>query len=136
MKWFGIALIIMAIGIGVVPQFTDCYAHGQLVTLANGSTQPMKCHWTAQGEIALAIPLLGIGAMMSFSRRPESGRFLSVLGIILGALVIALPTSLIGTCGTATHICNTAMKPSLLALGSLAMVGSLGGLVLSFRHKD
>jgi hypothetical protein len=136
MKWFGIALIVLALGIGIVPQFTDCYAHGQLVTLANGSTQPMKCHWTAQGEIALAVPILGIGAMMTSGRRKESARYLSILGIILGALVITLPTNLIGTCGMATHFCNTAMKPSLLALGSLAMVGSLGGLMLSFKHKD
>ena len=136
MKWFRIAIILLAMGIGIVPHFTDCYSQEQVLILANGRTQPMKCHWTAQAEIAVAAPLVGIGAMMVVSRRKETLRNLSVAGIISGFVVIALPLSLIGTCTIPTHFCNTAMKPSLLALASLAIVSSLGITLLARKAKD
>ena len=127
----GIALVGLALAIAIVPHFTDCYSQGHLLTLANGNTQPMKCHWTAQAEIAVGIPLVGVGAMLSFSRRRGIASGLSVMGIMLGAMALALPYSLIGTCAAPTHICNTAMKPALTALGSVAIVGSLGAMVLA-----
>ncbi len=71
-RWFGIALIALALGIGIVPHFTDCLSQGQLLTLANGKTQPMKCHWSAQAEIAVAAPLGIVGVLMIPSRRKDS----------------------------------------------------------------
>jgi hypothetical protein len=135
-KVLGIALVVMAVAIAVVPHFTDCLSQGNLVTLANGATQPMKCHWSAQAAIGLGIPLVGVGAILTVSKRKSTLFGISILGIVLGAMVIAVPNVLIGTCGMATHICNTAMKPSLNVLGSLAIVGSLGGMVLATRSKS
>ena len=131
----GIALVVFALGLAIVPHYTDCFSQGNLVTLANGNQQPMKCHWTAQGEIAIGAPLAAVGAIMTFSRRKQSMRILGVMGIALGALAFALPTSLIGTCGMATHICNTAMKPAIFAFGGLVLAGSVGAVVTSFRTK-
>jgi hypothetical protein len=128
-KILGITLVVLALAIAVVPHFTDCYSQGNLVTLANGNTQPMKCHWTAQSEIAVGIPLAGIGAMLAFSRRKSTAMGLSVIGVVLGAMALALPYSLIGTCIAPTHICNTAMKPALTILGSLGIIGSLGAVM-------
>ena len=54
LKYFGIVLVIAAIAIGVLPQFTDC---SDLVTLTSGKTQPMKCHWSAQAEMIAALPI-------------------------------------------------------------------------------
>jgi len=133
---FGITLIVLALAIAVVPQFTDCYSQGSVLTLASGSTQPMKCHWTAQAEIAVGVPLVGVGAMLALSRRKGTAGSLSIMGIVLGAMAIALPFSLIGTCAAPTHLCNTAMKPALTALGSLAIVASLGAMVVARRAKD
>ena len=135
-KILGIALVIFALGIAIVPHFTDCYSQGQLVTLANGAKQPMKCHWTAQAEITVGAPLAVVGALLPFSRRKGMARSLAVMGIALGAVAIALPYSLIGTCAMPTHICNTAMKPALTALGSLGIVGSLGVMLTAGRLKD
>jgi hypothetical protein len=135
-KVLGVALVAMALAIAVVPHFTDCLSQGNLVTLANGATQPMKCHWSAQAAIGLGIPLVGVGAILTVSKRKSTLFGISILGVILGAMVIAVPNALIGTCGMAAHICNTAMKPSLNVLGSLAIVGSLGGMVSATRSKS
>ncbi len=134
--FFGIALIVLSLAIAIIPQFTNCYADGKVLTLQNGSTVPMKCHWTAQAEIAVAVPLLAVGAMLTASRRRESTRNLSVVGIVLGAFVLALPTGLIGVCPTPTMTCHTVMSPSLLVLGSAVIVGSLASLVIAQRSKD
>lgn len=135
-KFFGITLIVVALGIAIAPHFTDCLSQGSVLKLANGNTQPMKCHWTAQAEIAVGIPLAAVGIMLPFARRKGMTAGLSVTGIALGAMALALPYGLIGTCGMATHFCNTAMKPALTALGSLAIVGSVGAMVLARKAKE
>jgi hypothetical protein len=61
-------------------------------------------------------------------------RNLGIMGIVLGAITIALPTKLIGVCSSAM-LCNTVMKPSLVSLGSLAIATSIIGIALSFRNK-
>ncbi len=134
-RFLGIALVLVAIAVAVVPHYTDCLSQGNTVTLANGSTQPMKCHWSAQSEIAVGVPLAGVGIVIAATRRKAVVLSASILGVLLGAVAIALPNTLIGTCGMASHICNTAMKPSINALGSVAIVGALGGMMLSWKGK-
>jgi hypothetical protein len=134
-KYLGIALVVVAIALAVVPHYTDCLSQGHTLALANGSTQPMKCHWTAQAEIAAGVPLVGVGILLASSRRKGIMVGASILGVLLGAMAVALPDNLIGTCGMATHICNTAMKPSINTLGAVAMAGSLGGLMLAWKGK-
>jgi hypothetical protein len=102
-KFFGIFLIVLALAIAIVPFFTDCQSQGQALTTSAGKTVPMKCHWTGIAEIGVAIPLLGVGIMMTLSRRKESVRYLSVIGMILGGLAIAFPSGLIGYCQTPTR---------------------------------
>jgi len=126
-------IVVLAIGIGVLPQFTDCQSQGRQLTLENGRQIPMKCHWTGQAELALAVPLLAVGAMMTGTRRRETNRILAAMGVILGVFVMLLPTSLIGVCGSAEMICNSTMKPALLFMGALVIAASLVGLVRSER---
>jgi hypothetical protein len=94
-------------------------------------TVPMKCLWTAQASLATGIPLLGVGLMLGTSRRREGGRNAAVLGVVLGALIIGLPTALIGVCGDMTALCNQVMRPTLIFAGGLAIVTGLGGLYKS-----
>ena len=91
MKIIGSILIVIALVVGAVPMFTDCLAQGKTMTLANGMTMPMKCHWTARAEIAMAGPLLVVGGFMLTSQRKESLRGLAILGIVLGIFVVLLP---------------------------------------------
>lgn len=135
-KVFGIVLLVVALAVAIVPNYTDCESQGGMITLQNGKQISMKCHWTGRAEMALAIPLLGIGTMMTFSRRRKSQMNLSVLGILAGAAILAVPTSLIGTCATPTMICNTAMKPALLTMGSVVTGISLVSLIVSGKGKE
>ncbi len=130
MKVLSVVVVVAALVAGILPQFTDCQSQGMAIQLANGKTVPMKCHWTAQGEIALAVPLVALGAVMGFSRRKETYRVLSIMGMVLGAFVIALPSGLVGVCSSGM-LCNLVMKPTLILTGAVIIAASLVGLVLS-----
>lgn len=120
-------MIVLALLIGIVPQFTDCESQGRQLTLENGRQIPMKCHWTARGEIAVATPLFLTGSLLAFTKRRDSLRNLSALGGVLGFFSILLPTELIGVCGNPDMICNSTMKPTLIFLGSVVVgLGILG----------
>lgn len=128
-KYLGIALAALGLAIAIVPNFTDCASHGAYMTVM-GKQIPMVCHWSARGEIALGIPLAFVGVMLMFTRRKSGFMTLSILGLVLGGLAIALPAGIIGTCPGPTMTCNTLMKPIINGLGSLGILGSLGGLIL------
>jgi len=134
-KVFGITLIVLAVALAAVPTFTDCQSQGKAITLANGKTVPMKCHWSGIAEVGVAVPLGIVGAMMAASRRRSNLTNLSVLGIALGGLAIAFPAGLIGVCQTPTMICVTSMKPTLISLGGAAAGIGLIGLVMSRKAK-
>jgi hypothetical protein len=129
-------IVILALLIGILPLFTDCQSQGRSITLSDGRQIPMKCHWTGRGELVLAVPLLAVGILLGFSRRKETRIALGILGTILGVLVIALPTVLIGVCASAEMLCNSVMKPALILMGSLVVVISLASTILSARRNE
>jgi hypothetical protein len=128
-------LILLALAIAIVPQFSDCDSQGRAIELANGRTIPMKCHWTGQAEIASAGPILLLGGLMLTNRRKESLRSLAILGIALGIFVVLLPTYLIGVCASEDMLCNMLMKPTLIFSGTVVAVASLVGLGLANRSE-
>jgi len=129
LKVAGAILVVLALVLGVVPLFSDCESQGNAISLANGTTIPMRCHWTGRAELAVAGPLFFAGGLMVTSRRRHVLRALSALGLVLGAFAILLPTALIGVCGNPEMICNLVMKPTLVFAGLLVMGTSLLGLV-------
>jgi hypothetical protein len=132
MKVIASILIVLALVIAVVPQFTDCQSQGRALTLQSGKTVPMKCHWTGQAEIVVGGPLLILGGLMFANRRRGTLRSLSILGIVLGVFAVLLPTALIGVCASADMLCNSVMKPTLIFSGSLVTIASLVGLILNW----
>ena len=74
MKAAAALIIVLAVVVGVAPQFTDCQSQGKAIELPNGRSVPMKCHWTARAEIAVAVPLLLCGVIILCCRRQESWR--------------------------------------------------------------
>ncbi len=135
-KFFGITLIVIAIAIAVVPAFTDCQSQGKALTTASGKEIPMKCHWSGIAEIGVAVPLAMVGVMAVAIRRKQSLMSMGILGVALGGLAIAFPAGLIGVCQTPTMICHTVMQPTLVSLGSVAIIGSLGIILASRKVKD
>lgn len=136
MKVAAATLVILAIALAVVPMFTDCEASGRTLTLANGNEIPMKCHWTGQAELGLSLPLVGMAAMVGFSRRKETRRFLGIGGTILGAVAILLPTELIGVCMNPEMTCVSTMKPALILSGALVIGISVGIVVSAWGKED
>jgi hypothetical protein len=116
-KFLGITLIVVALAVALVPQFTTCESQGKSMTIMGGMSVPMKCKWTAEAELVASVPLFAVGAMMALSQRRETKRYLSILGIA----VISVPTSLIGVCDS-MMICHTVMKPTLISAGGLTSV--------------
>jgi hypothetical protein len=118
-------ILVLALVAGIVPQLTDCQSQGRAIALANGKTVPMKCHWTAQAEIALAVPLAGLAALLAFNRRKETQRNLGIMGTLLGAFVALVPMALIGVCASPDMLCNSVMQPTLILAGTLIAATSL-----------
>jgi hypothetical protein len=131
-----ILIATLAILIGVVPFFFNCQYDGKALTLADGRQVPMKCYWTARASLALAVPLLTVGLLLVISRKEETRRALTLLGAVIGVLVILLPTWLIGVCQHPGASCNLVMKPTLILSGILVVGVSLAGLVLSLRGAE
>ena len=129
-------IVVLALVIGILPQFTDCQSQGRAIALQNGKTVPMKCHWTAIAEIGMAVPLLGVGAVTAVSKRKESRRIIAGFGALLGLFVILLPTRLIGVCASADMLCNSVMKPTLILSGVLIIAISVGTLIMSERQVE
>jgi len=127
-KVIGIVLMLLAVGLIAVPKFTDCESQGKAIETARDGMVPMKCHWTGMAEIGVAIPMYIVAAVMITNRRRKTLAFLSLMGMVLGALAIAFPTKLIGVCPDPVMLCNTVMKPTLVLLGSGAILASGTGL--------
>jgi hypothetical protein len=135
-KIIAVVILILALVVILVPQFTNCSADGRTLTLQNGKTVAMKCTWSAKAELALGIPLLALGVLMAVSRRKETIRSLSIVAGIIGVLVILIPSSLIGVCASADMDCNSIMKPTMIVCGILIILASLAALVLNERKRD
>jgi hypothetical protein len=134
-KIIAVVVLILALVVMLVPQFTNCSADGRSLTLQNGKTVAMKCLWSARAELALGVPLLALGVLMALSRRKETIRALSALTVIIGVLVILIPSELIGVCASADMDCNSIMKPTMIVSGILIILAGLAALVLNERRK-
>jgi hypothetical protein len=134
-KSLSVLMLVFALGLAIVPVFTDCLSQGRSLTLQNGNTVPMKCHWTGIAEIGVAVTL-GVAGILSFrSRRPETSRSLGLMGMASGVLAILFPTVLIGVCANPMMTCNMIMRPALILLGTLAIAAS-AGLLLNSRKVE
>jgi hypothetical protein len=136
MKATGIVIILLALVIGIVPVFTDSHSQGMVMTMTDGSTGPMLDHWVGVAEIALAVPLVGLGFLLAFSKRKETRLYLSILAVILGAFVILLPTVMIGGCPSPMMMCGMVMDPALILAGVLTIAASLVTLMANFRKSE
>ena len=135
-KIAAVIIVVLALVIGILPQFTDCQSQGRAIDLQNGKTVPMKCHWTAIAEIGMAVPLLGVGTVMGVTKRKESRRIIAGFGMLLGVFVVLLPTRLIGVCASADMLCNSIMKPTLILSGIVIIAISIATLVVSERRPE
>jgi len=129
-------LIILALVVIIVPQFTNCDASGRILTLESGKQVPMKCLWSARAELALGIPLLVLGVLLAIARLKETIRSLSIMGVVLGILIVLIPTSIIGVCANPDMECLSIMKPLMIVVGILTILVSIAALLLNERQRE
>jgi hypothetical protein len=107
-----------------------------LVEMKSGAFVPMRCHYTAQTEIAIGALLALVGVLLFvWGQRREVALALSVMGAALGVFTILTPTVLIGTCKSPDMECNVATKPALLLLGGAILVVSALGAWLAWKNQ-
>jgi CHASE2 domain-containing sensor protein len=160
-----VLIILVALVIIIVPQFTNCeYGQDYAAALVEGTTgtdsvpgvtyaavqspeaaaampaampyRMMKCYWSAHAEIVAGVPLLVIGVLLFFARRKETTRALGALTAALGVLVMLIPTSIIGTCLNAQMVCNTEMKPTLFIAGGVTIALGVAVLVVGELRRE
>jgi len=145
-RWIsGVVFILLGLFIAIGPQtlFKPCQGSLQVVPAgttsvmpasANARQVPMKCHWSARGEIAAGgtIALLGFLLLLFSKELVRFGLCLSLA--ITGFSAVLLPTKLIGVCGAKTMECNLLMLPMLLVLGGLVIALALINIILLFRN--
>jgi hypothetical protein len=119
MKIVAVCLIALALVIGIVAYETDCWTQDRVLTMANGDLYPMRCHWSALAERTLAIVLGALALMMMRTRYEETKRKMAMVAIVIGALVAAVPTLIIGVCASTDMMCNYIMMPTMIASGLL-----------------
>jgi len=132
-----IAMVSMILGLVriFIPSFYTCASLGNAIHLPGGKSLPMKCLWTARGEIGLGILLWAVGAFLLISRKLETRRFLSILTLLLGILIILLPTAFIGVCINPEMPCILVMKPTLLLIGFITSVLGIAGIGRNFTRE-
>lgn len=130
MKVLGVALLVVAVLAVVIPVTNNCTAEGLFITTKDGRQIDMKCYWTSRASVAVAVVLGAVGILLALSHRKETRRALGVIGVLLGAALVALPTELIGVCAM-DKTCLNVMKPSLILLGAIAAALSVAAIALA-----
>ncbi len=136
MRIQGSIIIVAAVAAAAIALAFNCAADGKDIVLANGRHIPMKCYWTAMAEVGLMLPTVALGIAMFFSKTIESNRNLSIIGVALAAVMMLLPTALIGVCSDMTANCSLVMRPTLLFLGTVIGAVSLYTLYSSTRMRE
>lgn len=136
MKGFKIVGILVAV-VGVLVALTPTVllpVCQELVKTAMGAFVPMRCHYTAQAEIAVGGLLAFVGVLLFvYGDGAKINGVLNAIVFALGGVVTLIPTVLIGTCGAPDHACNVGAKPALILLGALTMLIGAGGVWQAWR---
>jgi len=130
----GVLLVLLGILVAVGPWFIFpvCEIYGSYLQTASGMKMPMPCGWTARAETGVGALIVVAGGLLIARRTPETKQAVGIFSVAAGALVILLPTYLIGMCRLADHPCRQLTLPSLEILGVAILI--IGGYLLWKRE--
>lgn len=120
---FGVIVIVLSTVIAILPHhiFEVC-------------DLPMKCHWTGRVVTMLAV-FTGIGGFLMAIVSNKAVRLgVSVMTALAGLMMVAVPTVVIGVCGSKTMVCYTATKPAVILLGLI--LASICAMFAILQVKD
>ncbi|MBQ5431397.1 MAG: DUF4418 family protein [Lachnospiraceae bacterium] len=122
----GLVYIVLGLiaSLGVATVFHVCPAMKDMV---------MKCHWTGRVSIAVGIGIIIVGILTILAKERAFADGLAVAAILLGILLILLPTVLIGVCPGAHMHCHAATRPALIITGALTVI--YGGFSIVWKRN-
>lgn len=130
-RWIiGILFVVLGAIIAVGPH---TFFHACEGLLADG--RPMKCHWTAMSSTGIGTSIALIGIISIMFKQEQIRMAFSIANAVLGALVIAFATALIGVCPTVSMPCHMLTRPILCVISSILIIISLAN-VLYLSRKD
>ncbi|MGD2080750.1 MAG: DUF4418 family protein [Nitrospirota bacterium] len=91
---------------------------------------PMDCGFMGRAEMFTGAIVISIGVGAFFSRGVEALRWLMLVSLVTGVVVIATP-HVLGYCPSAQMPCNYGAVPMLRFLGILLIITSAVGLIIS-----
>lgn len=92
---------------------------GKMLTLVSGKEVHMKCFYTGQTAVVLAVIMLAV-ALLGFFAKQDQKKFLLV-NAVAAVLLFMVFTSIIGVCASPDMRCNvTALWAKILAAVNLA----------------
>lgn len=97
--------------------------------------KPMKCYWSTQAIIALAVILLVIAVLFFIADSAQTKIMLSVVTIGAAAMVILIPAKLIGGCGKMTMACRSLTFPAFYVIGIVFIVSAIVEIALAQKEK-
>ena len=103
------------------------------VAAASGAVLPMKCHWMARSELGCGAVVVFAGLALLFAG-PAVRKGVALMLLPLGALVILLPTRLVGVCKSEMMPCHMGTLPALCLLGG-ATVAVGAAILLRLRAE-
>lgn len=94
----------------------------------------MKCWWSTQAEIAIAILLavIGIGIFVFQSKQVRFG--MSLVGVAIGVMAILIPGLLIGGCMNPTMACRSITFPCIYVIATITILVALVNSIYLYQQ--
>ena len=97
--------------------------------------KPMKCYWSTQAVLAMALILLAIAILLFAAKSVETKLALSLLGIVSAVMIILIPANVIGGCSKKTMACQSLTFPAFYLIAGLIIISSIAEVFLLQREK-
>ena len=85
----------------------------------------MKCWWSAQAEISIAIMFIVAGITILAFKSAETQFGVSIMTIALGVIAILIPSVLIGGCMKDTMPCQSITFPCIYVISGVTIAVSI-----------
>lgn len=96
----------------------------------------MKCYWSTQAVLALAVILLVAAALFFLADSAQTKIILSIVTIVTAVMVILIPAKLIGGCAKLTMACQSLTFPAFYVIGIVFIVSAIGEIILVQKEKS
>lgn len=103
--------------------------------VCNGAMK-MKCFDTAKAELFAGIAAAVVGLLVLFVKNRKIALALSLVAAALGAVILLIPTVIVGVCGSPMMHCVSVTKPALIVIGILEIIAGLLAAVFAATETE